>query len=216
MLTKPDKSTTPRGRTAIYARVSTFDQNPKMQLREIRAYAKNRRLNIVGEFIDKASGAQDDRPALNRLWQAVKAGAVDIVLVWKFDRFARSTKHLIDALEEFRHYSVDFISLTEQIDTASPMGKAMFTIVSVIAEFERALISERIRAGIAQARAEGRPHGRPPLDPALDKEMYRLRRHEHLSVSQIADRLHIPRGTVSDHLRKQKQRQQTPARAPRR
>jgi DNA invertase Pin-like site-specific DNA recombinase len=156
--------THPKLRTAIYARVSTLDQDPAMQLRELRAYAAHRRLPITAEFIDQVSGTTADRLALERLWQAVRARKLDTILVWKFDRFARSTKQLIDALEEFRHLGVDFISITEQIDTSSPMGKAMFTVISAIAEFERSLISERVRAGIAKARATGQRHGRPKLD----------------------------------------------------
>jgi Resolvase, N terminal domain len=99
-------------RTAIYARVSTLDQDPAMQLRELTAYARHRGLPIRETFIDQVSGATRERPALDRLWQAVRAREVDTVLVWKFDRFARSTKQLIDALEEFRHLGVAFISIT--------------------------------------------------------------------------------------------------------
>jgi DNA invertase Pin-like site-specific DNA recombinase len=153
-------------RIAIYARVSTLDQDPQMQLRELRAYAKHRTFTIVHEFIDHVSGATSERPELSKLWQAARARKIDTVLVWKFDRFARSTKQLIDALEEFRHLGVDFISITEQIDTSSPMGKAMFTVISAIAEFERSLISERVRSGIAKARAQGKQHGRPKTSAA--------------------------------------------------
>jgi DNA invertase Pin-like site-specific DNA recombinase len=124
--------THPKLRTAIYARVSTLDQDPAMQLRELRAYVAHRRLPITAEFIDQVSGTTADRPALGRLWHAVRARKVDTILVWKFDRFARSNKQLIDALEEFRHLGVDFISITEQIDTSSPMGKAMFTVTALV------------------------------------------------------------------------------------
>src|SRR5918912_1474432 len=143
-------------RTAIYARVPTLDQDPAMQLRELRAYARHRGLPITEAFIEHVSGATRERPELDRLWRAVRARKVDTILVWKFDRFARSTRQLIDALEEFRHFGIDFISITEQIDTGSPMGKAMFTVISAIAEFERSLISERVRSGIAKARAQGK------------------------------------------------------------
>jgi DNA invertase Pin-like site-specific DNA recombinase len=185
-------------RTAIYARVSTLDQDPAMQLRELRAYTAHRRLPITAEFIDQVSGTTADRPALVRLWQAVRARKVDTILVWKFDRFARSTKQLIDALEEFRHLGVDFISITEQIDTSSPMGKAMFTVISAIAEFERALISERVRAGIAKARASGKPHGRPTLDLHIIQEIRRLRR-EGQSLNQIARTLKVSHQTVANY-----------------
>jgi DNA invertase Pin-like site-specific DNA recombinase len=153
--------------TAIYARASTLDQDPEMQLRELRTYARHRGLPITAAFIDHVSGATTERPAMTQLWTAVRTRKVDMVLVWKFDRFARSTKQLIDALEEFRHLGVAFISITKQIDTSSPMGKAMFTVISAIAEFERSLISERVRAGIAKARANGKPHGRPKVNPQI-------------------------------------------------
>ncbi len=143
-------------RVAIYARVSTLDQKPQMQLRELRAYAKQLRLNLAYEFVDYASGAKDQSPELDQLWRHVRARKVDIVLVWKFDRFARSTKQLVIALEEFNHLGVDFISLTEQIDTSAPMGKALFTIISALAELERSDISDRVRSGLANAKAQGK------------------------------------------------------------
>jgi DNA invertase Pin-like site-specific DNA recombinase len=185
-------------RTAIYARVSTLDQDPAMQLRELRTYAQHRGLPIAAEFIDHVSGATRERPELDRLWQAVRARKVDTILVWKFDRFARSTKQLIDALEEFRHLSVDFISITEQIDTSSPMGKAMFTVISAIAEFERSLISERVRAGIAKARATGKRHGRPKVDARIIQEIQRLR-SEGQSLHHIARALNVSHQTVANY-----------------
>jgi len=187
-----------KNRTAIYARVSTLDQHPEMQIRELRAYAKHRGLTIGEEFIDRVSGTTDDRPQLKQLWQQVRARKLDTVLVWKFDRFARSTKQLIDALEEFKHLGVDFISITEQIDTSSPMGKAMFTMISAIAEFERSLISERVRAGIAKARAQGKRHGRPRVDEGTVKEIRRLRRQKK-SLSQVATHLGVSRQTVLNY-----------------
>src|SRR6266511_3495819 len=195
--------TSPKLRTAIYARVSTLDQDPAMQLRELRAYAAHRRLPITAEFIDQVSGTTADRPALERLWQAVRARKLDTILVWKFDRFARSTKQLIDALEEFRHLGVDFISITEQIDTSSPMGKAMFTVISAIAEFERSLISERVRAGIAKARANGKRHGRPTIG-AQTIETIRQLRQEGRSLNQIAKELGISHQTVANYAPKQR------------
>lgn len=188
----------PTTRTALYARVSTLDQDPAMQLRELRAYTKRRGLRITNEFIDHVSGATHERPELDQLWHAVRSRKIDTVLVWKFDRFARSTKHLIDALEEFKHLGVDFVSLTEQIDTSSPMGKAMFTVISAIAEFERSLISERVRAGIAKARAQGKPHGRPKIDPKTAKDIKRLRKQGQ-SLNQIAKRLNVSHQTVANY-----------------
>jgi DNA invertase Pin-like site-specific DNA recombinase len=185
-------------RTAIYVRVSTLDQDPEMQLRELRAYAKHRGLPMTQEFIDYVTGATAERRQLDRLWQAVRARKVDAVLVWKFDRFARSTKQLIDALEEFRHLGVDFISITERIDTSSPIGKAMFTVISAIAEFERSLISERVRAGIAKARAHGKPHGRPKTDEQTIQEI-RRRRRQGESLNTIARHLGVSHQTVANY-----------------
>jgi DNA invertase Pin-like site-specific DNA recombinase len=128
----------------------------------------------------------------------VRARKLDTILVWKFDRFARSTKQLIDALEEFRHLGVDFISITEQIDTSSPMGKAMFTVISAIAAFERSLISERVHEGIAKARATGTRHGRPKLDERIIQEIQRLRSAGQ-SLHQIAKQLGISHQTVANY-----------------
>jgi DNA invertase Pin-like site-specific DNA recombinase len=169
-----------------------------MQLRELRAYAKLRAFTIANEFIDHVSGATSERPELSKLWQAARARKIDTVLVWKFDRFARSTKQLIDALEEFPHLGVDFISITEQIDTSSPMGKAMFTVISAIAEFERSLISERVRSGIAKARAQGKQHGRPKTSAATIKEIKRLRR-QGKSLHHIAKQLGVSHQTVANY-----------------
>jgi DNA invertase Pin-like site-specific DNA recombinase len=185
-------------RVAIYARVSTQDQDPQMQLRELRAYAKSRTFTVAYEFIDHVSGATSERPQLSQLWHTARARKIDTVLVWKFDRFARSTKQLIDALEEFRHLGVDFISITEQIDTGSPMGKAMFTVISAIAEFERSLISERVRSGIAKARAQGKQHGRPKTSPEIIKEIKRLRK-QGKSLTQTAKQLGVSYQTVANY-----------------
>jgi DNA invertase Pin-like site-specific DNA recombinase len=185
-------------RIAIYARVSTQDQDPQMQLRELRAYAKARAFTVAYEFIDHVSGATSVRPELSKLWQTARGRKIDTVLVWKFDRFARSTKHLIDALEEFRHLGVDFISITEQIDTGSPMGKAMFTVISAIAEFERSLIQERVRAGIARARAQGKQLGRPKISADTKEEIKRLKK-QGKSLSQIAKQLGVSHQTVANY-----------------
>jgi DNA invertase Pin-like site-specific DNA recombinase len=194
-------------RVAIYARVSTQDQDPQMQLRELRAYAKSRAFTVASdhEFIDHVSGATSVRPELSKLWQTARARKIDTVLVWidtvlvwKFDRFARSTKQLIDALEEFRHLGVDFISITEQIDTGSPMGKTMFTVISAIAEFERSLISERVRSGLAKARAQGKQLGRPKVSPETIKEIKRLRK-QGKSLTQIAKQLGVSYQTVANY-----------------
>ena len=142
-------------RVIIYARVSTKEQNIDMQLIDLRQYASARKLNIVKEYIDYASGAKSDRINYKKLFDDVRKRKTDVVLVWKFDRFARSTRELINALEEFNNLGVDFISYKENIDTSTPAGKILFTMISAFAEFERAIIRERVIAGMEKAKARG-------------------------------------------------------------
>ena len=165
---------TGRIRTALYFRVSTPDQKPDLQYDGLLAYAERAGLKIAGDCCDHAvSGRWKGRPQLGALMASVRNLEVDCVLVWKFDRFARSTRHLLTALEEFDHLGVRFISVQEQIDTASPMGRAMFTIVAARAELESLLISERVTAGMKAAAVRGRRLGRPPLPPGLVKSRSR-------------------------------------------
>ena len=153
---------------------------------------------MVAELVDRISSKKDTRPQLEELWKLARSRKVDVVLVWKFDRFARSTKQLVEALEEFQHLGVDFISITEQVDTSSPVGKAMFTMISAIAEFERSLISERVRSGIARARAQGKRPGRPRTDEQVIAEIRRLRKKGQ-SLSKIAKRVGVSYQTVSNY-----------------
>lgn len=184
--------------TAIYARVSTRDQEPETQLKELRTYAQRRRFKVVAELVDKESGTKVSRPQLDKLMSLAKKREIDVVLVWKFDRFARSTKHLVDALEEFRGLGVDFISYTESIDTTTPAGKALFTMVSAFAEFERSLIGERVKAGIDRARAEGIRLGRPPLDEDRISQIIEMRLNG-LSVREIAKKVNLSTGVISKY-----------------
>jgi len=148
-------------RAALYLRVSTADQKPDLQYDGLRGYAERSGLVIVGDFCDLAvSGRHEGRPRLNALMAAARKREFDCVLVWKFARFARSTRHLLMALEEFRHLGVRFISVQDQIDTDSPAGRAMFTIIGAMAELESALISERVTASIKAAKARGKHLGR--------------------------------------------------------
>lgn len=149
--------------TAIYARVSTHNgQDPEMQLRELREYCQRRGWEPAGEYIDAGiSGAKDSRPELNRLMADAHRRKFDAVVVWKFDRFARSVSHLLRALETFRSLGIEFVSLSEQVDTSTPTGKMIFTVLGAVAELERSLIAERVRAGLRNARAKGRRLGRP-------------------------------------------------------
>ena len=160
MPTKPED----RFLIALYARVSTVNghQDPEMQLRELREYCLRRGWEIVAEYVDKGvSGSKDSRPALNRMVADAHSRKFDGVLVWKMDRFARSLKHLVNALADFEALGVSFISLRDNLDLTTPSGRLMFQIIGAMAEFERALIQERVKAGLRNARAKGRTLGRP-------------------------------------------------------
>src|ERR1700741_3148110 len=150
-------------RVAIYARVSTVNhgQDVSMQTRELRQFAEARGWNVAGEYIDSGvSGAKDSRPELNRLMADAHKRRFDVVCVWKFDRFARSVSHLLRALETFNALGIAFVSLSEQMDTTTPTGKMVFTVLGAVAELERSLIVERVRAGLRNARAKGKRLGR--------------------------------------------------------
>jgi len=142
-------------RVIIYARVSTKDQKINMQLTDLLAYARARKLNVVKKYIDYASGAKSDRTNYKKLFDDVRKRKCEAILVWRFDRFARSTKELINALEEFNNLGVDFISYKENINTSKPTGKILFTMISAFAEFERAIIRERVIAGMEKAKLRG-------------------------------------------------------------
>src|SRR5580700_1902413 len=155
-------------RIGIYARVSTKDQSCELQLRDLRAYCAARGFDLVREYVDVGqSGTKDSRPELNKLMDDARKRQFDAIVVWRFDRFARSTKHLLLALEEFRSLGIQFIAYQENIDTSSPLGQAVFAIVSAVAQLERDLIRERVSAGIRNARASGKRLGRPrrAVDP---------------------------------------------------
>jgi DNA invertase Pin-like site-specific DNA recombinase len=183
--------TLPSERTvAIYARVSTTDQNCALQLSDLRRYAGQRFARHY-EYVDEGfSGTQRRRPRLDDLMKAARRRLFDVVLVWKFDRFARSLKHLIDSLEEFRALGIDFLSYTEGIDTTTPSGQLLFNVVGAVAQFERDLIAERVRAGMAHARATGKQIGRPraPVDSRRVGEL----RADGLSLRGIAKALSVP------------------------
>jgi DNA invertase Pin-like site-specific DNA recombinase len=151
-------------RVAIYARVSTTNggQSPEMQLLELREYCQRRGWELAGEYVDIGiSGTKERRPELDRLMADAHRRRFDGVVVWKFDRFARSVSHLLRALETFRALGVEFVSFSEQLDTATPAGKMVFTVLGAVAELERGLIVERVKAGLRNARAKGKRLGRP-------------------------------------------------------
>lgn len=186
-----------RVRAALYGRVSTtgHGQDPETQMRPLREMADRRGWKVAGEFVDNGiSGSKKERPELDRLMALVRRGRVDVVAVWKFDRFARSVSHLLAALEEFKTQGVDFVSITESVDTSTPMGMMIFVVVAAINEFERDLIRERVQAGVHRAQAQGRHCGRPrkEIDLRAAKE---LLGNGH-SVRQVSDMLGIPRSTL--------------------
>jgi DNA invertase Pin-like site-specific DNA recombinase len=151
-------------RAAIYARVSTLNgnQDPTMQTRELEEYCQRRGWQVFDCYIDNGvSGKKDSRPQLNRMMQDAHERRFSVVVVWRFDRFARSVSHLLRALETFNALGIQFVSLSEQVDTSTPMGKMIFTVLGSVAELERNLIVERVRAGLRHARAKGKRLGRP-------------------------------------------------------
>jgi DNA invertase Pin-like site-specific DNA recombinase len=161
----------------------------------VRAYCAARKFSVLHEYVEVGeSGAKDSRPQLNELMADARKRKFDSILVWRFDRFARSTKHLLLALEEFRSLGIQFISYQENIDTSSPLGQALFTIVSAVAQLERELIRERVSAGVRNAKACGKQLGRPRRIVSND-EVLRLR-SEGASLREIATKLGVGYGTV--------------------
>ena len=188
-------------RVALYARVSTsgHGQDAAWQLDALRQAARDRGWQVVAEHTDTGeSGAKRDRPELARVMQLARSHAVDVVAVWRFDRFARSTSHLLEALDELGRLGVDFVSLREQIDTSTPMGKAMFTITAAVAELERDLIRERVQAGVDRARAAGKHCGRPLRSIDLSGAERLLA--EGVGLRQAARMVNLPEATLRRRL----------------
>lgn len=182
-------------KVAIYCRVSTGEQTTENQKRDLLRYCDSRKLAVVRVYEDNGvSGAKHDRPALSELMAQARRRKFDAVLVWKFDRFARSVSHLLEALQEFKSLGIDFISFSEGIDTSTPMGKLIYTFLAGIAEFERSLIQERVRCGIRRAQAQGIRCGRPIV--AFDMEKAIRLRNDGVSLRNIAKELSIGRGTI--------------------
>jgi DNA invertase Pin-like site-specific DNA recombinase len=182
-----------------------------MQLRELNEYAEQRGYIVLPEheFVDQGvSGSKSDRPALNRLMKAAKKREFKMVLVWRFDRFARSTKHLVNALAEFKQLNIAFISLNENIDTSSSIGEAIFTIIAAMAQLERDIIRERVNAGLRNARAKGKVLGQPRKVKA-EEILNRL--SSGMSKRQIAKELKISRGSVEWAAKRQNSSQESVA-----
>jgi DNA invertase Pin-like site-specific DNA recombinase len=179
-------------KAAIYARVSTTHngQDPEMQLRELREYCERRGWQVGKEYVDKGiSGTKEKRPELDRLMADAHRRRFDAVVVWKFDRFARSVSHLLRALENFGSLGIEFVSLSEQVDTSTPAGRMVFTVLGAVAELERSLIVERVRAGLRNARAKGKRLGRPRK--AVDTARVAQMRAQGASWRAIANKLGV-------------------------
>lgn len=179
-------------RAAIYARVSTFDQEPENQLAELRRYAEVRGWTVV-EYVDRGvSGAKDRRPALDRLLTDARRRRFDVLVVWRLDRLGRNLRHLVMLLEDLQALGIAFVSLAEGIDATTPAGKLQMHILAAIAEFERARIAERVKAGLARVRAAGRRLGRPTV--CIDAGD--VRRTAHMSVREAAGELGVSRSVL--------------------
>jgi DNA invertase Pin-like site-specific DNA recombinase len=183
-------------RTVLYLRVSTLDQHPETQRLDLVKLAEQRGLEIVGDYVDHGfSGARVKRPGLDRLLADARRGNFDVVLVWACDRLARSTRHFLEVLDELSRLNIEFFSFRENLDTGGALGRAVVIIISAIAELERNLIIERVRAGMRRARLEGRRLGRPPLN--VDIEAILRDRARGRSLSQLAKAYRISRTSVS-------------------
>ena len=184
-------------RVVLYLRTSTLDQHPETQLLDLRQLASQRGLEIVQEYTDRISGAKARRPGLDQMMADGRRGRFDVVLVWASDRIARSVKHFLDVLDELNRLNIEYVSYRENTDTAGPLGRA---IVGTIAELERSLIIERVRAGTRRARLEGQHIGRQPLQ--LDHEAIRHDRCQGQSIQEIAKGHRTSTATVQRVLRK--------------
>ena len=189
-------------RAALYMRVSTVDQHPETQLHDLRGLAAQRGFQIVNEYTDKISGAKARRPGLDQLLADARRKKFDVVMVWAFDRMARSVRHFLEVLDELNRLQIEFVSFRENIDTGGALGRALVVIIGAIAELERNLIIERVRAGMRRARLEGRRIGREPLD--VDRPALLRDRARGMSLSELAKAYRISRTSVCRVIRDSK------------
>ena len=185
-------------RTAIYARVSTTDrgQDPETQLSALREYVERRGFVVHQEYVDQASGVKHDRSAFQAMFKAARRREFDVLVVWRYDRFARSLRELVNALAEFESIGIEFISYTEGADTTTPQGRLLFGIMASLAEFERSLIAERVRAGMARAKAQGKHVGRPTLSGSKQHQILELVEAGGMSKRAIARTVGVSPQTV--------------------
>ncbi len=186
-------------RAALYMRVSTLDQHPETQLYDLQQMAEQRGYQIVERYEDRISGAKARRPGLDALMRDARRGRFDVVLVWASDRIARSVKQFLDVLDELNRLNVEFIGFREQIDTGGPLGPAVVIIIGAIAELERNLIIERVRAGMRRAKLEGRHLGRKPL--VLDRAAILHDRQLGHSLGPLAKSHRVSRTTIHRGIR---------------
>jgi DNA invertase Pin-like site-specific DNA recombinase len=189
-------------RVAMYARVSTLNgQDPELQMRELREYADRRGWKVAGEYVDIGiSGSKEKRPQLDRLMADAHKRKFDAVCVWRFDRFARSVSHLLKALETFKALGIEFVSYSEQMDTSTPAGKMVFTVLGAVAELERSLIVERVKAGLRNAKAKGKVLGRPRK--VLDVKKIAALQAGGMGLRKIAAEMGVGVGTIYEAKRR--------------
>ena len=190
-------------RCALYLRVSTVDQHPETQVHDLRQLALQRGYEVVREYTDRITGTKAKRPGLDELLRDARRGQFEVVLVWASDRLARSVRHFLEVLDELNRLNIEFVSFREQLDTGGPLGRAVVVIIGAVAELERNLIVERVRAGMRRARLEGRHIGRKPL--TVDRNALLRERAQGRSLTQIAQTFRVSRASVSRILKEAKE-----------
>jgi DNA invertase Pin-like site-specific DNA recombinase len=196
-------------KAVLYARVSTGDQHPETQLLDLRQMAQQRGYEIIQEYVDIISGSKAKRPGLDNLLADARRHRFDVVLVAAFDRMARSTRHFLELLDELNHLGIEFVSFRENIDTGGPLGRAMIVIVGAIAELERDLIRERVKAGMRRAKLEGRRIGRSPLN--INRGEVVQDRRSGMSLTRVAAKHRISRASVCRLMKESENREQVTA-----
>ena len=181
-------------KAALYLRVSTLDQHPETQLHDLKQLATQRGFEVVETYTDRLSGTRRKRPALEKMLYDARRGEFDVVVVWACDRLARSVRHFLEVLDELNHLNVEFVSFREQLDTGGPLGRAVTVIIGAIAELERSLIVERVRAGLRRAQLEGTRIGRPPAK--VDREAMLRDREKGMSYREIAEAHNVSKTTA--------------------